>query len=215
MYSFDFLPGRLAVLFTWPWSRLLLLSLSTYFCKSSTLGALICLLPCFVYTNDPERSRVIASALHSSSLPLACSLGSNLNSLAVLELYWSRELFESIVYLNCASSSYIVLMESIIQGPNLGRYDPLTITDQIAEVFRRGRTIHQNELSQIKIFCSLRADVNLSITPTSWSWLYKAFLPISIIHKKAIIKDIDPRHSPSSILSRLDSYLCLSCRLWA
>ena len=34
---------------------------------------------------------------------------------------------------------------------------------------------------------------------------YKAFLPVSMIRKRATIRDIDPRHSPSTILSRLDS----------
>ena len=89
---------------------------------------------------------------------------------------------------------------------DLGKYDPLTIADQIDEVIRSERTIHRNGLNQIKIVCSGGDDANLLISYHELKMAgYKAFLPISMIRKKATIRDIDPRHSPTTILNRLDS----------
>ena len=123
------------------------------------------------------------------------------------DLLWVRDSSsEPIVYPDLADGPFIVLMESTVPGRNLGKYDPLTIADQIDEVIQGGRTIHRNGLNQIKIVCSERADANLLITSHELRIAgYKAFLPISMVRKKATIRDIDVRHSPISILNRLDS----------
>ena len=99
-------------------------------------------------------------------------------------------------------------MESTVSGRNLGRYDPLTIPDQINEVIQGERTIQRNGLDQIKIVCSGRADANLLISSHDLRIAgYKTFLPISMIRKKKAIRGtLDPRHSPTSILSRLDPH---------
>ena len=68
--------------------------------------------------------------------------------------------------------------------------------------FRNG-----NGLNQIKIICLGRADANLLISSHELRIAgYKAFHPISMIRKNATIRDVDPRHSPSSTLNRLDPH---------
>ena len=64
-----------------------------------------------------------------------------------------------------------------------------------------------HNFSALNVFlpCSGRADANLLISSYDLRIVgYKTFLPISMICKKATIRDIDPRHSPISILNRLD-----------
>ena len=123
------------------------------------------------------------------------------------DLLWIRDrCSEPILYPASAEGPFIVLMESTVPGRNMGKYDPLTIADQIDEVIRSERTIHRNGLNQIKIVCSGRDDANLLISSHELKMTgYKAFLPISMIRKKATFRDIDPRHSPITILNRLDS----------
>ena len=101
-------------------------------------------------------------------LTLSCSdsqLRADSSSITASDLLWVRDCSsEPIVYPDLTDGPFIVLMESTVSGRNLGRYDPLTIADQIDEVIQAGRTIHRNGLNQIKIVCSSRADANLLIT---------------------------------------------------
>ena len=132
----------------------------------------------------------------------------DLSSITAPELLWIRDRSsEPILYPASAEGPFIVLMESTVPGRNLGKYDPLTIADQIDEFVRAERTIHRNGLNQIKIVCSGRVDANLLISSHELKMVgYKAFLPISMIRKKATIRDIDPRHNPANILSCLDPH---------
>ena len=130
----------------------------------------------------------------------------DLSSITAPKVLWIRDRSSvPIVYPVSADGPSIVLMESTVPGRNLGRYDPLTIDDQIDEVIQGERTIHRNGLNQIKIVCSGRADANQLISLRELRMAgYKAFLPISMIRKKATIRNVDPRHIPTSILNRLD-----------
>ena len=168
------------------------------------------------HNGDNKRPRVGSTLPLSSSLPTSTS-GSlagfdprpleDLSSIATLDLWIRDRSSEPIGYPASAESPFIVLMESTVPGRNLDKYNPLTIADQIDEVVRAERTIHWNVLDQIKIVCSGRVDANLLISSHELRMAgYKAFLPISMIRKNATIRDIDPWHSPTTILSRLDPH---------
>ena len=167
------------------------------------------------YNGDSKRGRTGTTMPQTSSLPTSLS-GSlsrfdsqprgDLSFIMAPDLLWVRDCSsEPIVYPDSADGPFIVLMESTVLGRNLGRYDPLIIADQINEIIQRERTIHRNGINQIKIVYSGRADANQYISSHDLRIAgYKAFLPISMIRKKATISDIDPRHSPISTLNRLD-----------
>ena len=110
----------------------------------------------------------------------------DVSSITAPDLLWIHvRSSEPILYAASADAPFIVLVESTIPGRNLGKYDPLTIANQIDEVVQGERTIHRNELNQIKIVCSGRADANLLISSHELRMAgYKAFLPISMIRAR-------------------------------
>ena len=161
------------------------------------------------YNGDMKRSRVGFSMPQTSSLPTFPSgslsgfdsrLLNDLSSITTPQLLWIRNRSSGpVVYRDSADSPFIVLMESTVPGRNLGRYDPLTIVDQIDEVIQGELTILWNEFNQIKIICSGRADANLLMSSNKLRMAgYKAFLPISMIRNKATIPV---------------RYICMSMRL--
>ena len=167
------------------------------------------------YNGNSKRSRVGTSLPQTSSLPTSPSgslsgfdsrLLVNVSSITAPDLLWIRDRSsEPIVYPASADGPFIILMESTVPGRNLGKYGLLTIADQIDKVIQGERTIHRNWLNQMKIVCSGSADANLLICSHELKMAgYKAFLPILMIRKKATIRDVDSRHSPTTILNRLD-----------
>ena len=74
--------------------------------------------------------------------------GVGLSSITAPDLLWARDCSsEPIVYRDSADGPFIVIMESTVPDRNLGRYDPLTIADQIDDVIQGERTIHRNGLN--------------------------------------------------------------------
>ena len=84
--------------------------------------------------------------------------------LDISELFWSKN--ENLLHpilSDSALAPYIALMESTIEGRNLGKYDFIAIADAIDKMIDGERNIRHNGLNQCKIICEVREDANLLI----------------------------------------------------
>ena len=123
-------------------------------------------------------------------------------------LFWSNPECSLHTRFNDTSTPpYIVLLESRIPGKNLGRFNLIAMGDLIDSLLGdTKRQIFPNGRNQAKVFCDRWQAANVLVdSPELRDFGVQAYIPASLVQRKAFARNIPVEYSASDLSTRLDS----------